>query len=76
MLYTVLYTVQFTFKYMLYIVLYRLVYPLPPLDGCLVLTARPAVQLPELVELVLHDDGDVLPVLTVVTLLQPLINLE
>ncbi len=53
-----------------------LVDSLPALDSCLVLAAGAAVQLAQLVQLVLHNHGDVLPVVRIVSLLQPLVHLE
>jgi hypothetical protein len=53
-----------------------LVDALPPLHGRLVLAAGAAVQLAQLMELVLHDDSDVLPVIRIVSLLQPLVHLH
>ncbi len=52
-----------------------LVDSLPALDSCFVLAAGAAVQLAQLVQLVLHNHGDVLPVVRIVALLQPLVHL-
>jgi hypothetical protein len=65
-----------TSEYMLNVSEDSLVDPLPALDSCLVLAAGAAVQLAQLVQLVLYNHGDVLPVVRVVSLLQPLVHLE
>ncbi len=52
-----------------------LVDSLPALDSCLVLAASAAVKLAQLVQLVLHNHGDVLPVVRIVPLLQSLVHL-